>query len=454
MNGRLRRTVILLAAAAAPAVVWGAPPRIAVAPVNGDRGGAVTKQLRSLLCADFECVPYSRVRTGGRLDFKKAGALGVAGILVGTATTSRRGKFLELALLRRSLRPAWKASYPLVKAGTLGRDAARDLSLDVADQLEGPRPPAPPAEPPPLAAPPPPAAAPPVAVAPPAAAPPAAPSAAAKPEPEPAVAAPELAAAPRQPAKPAAAPAEGPPPARRPPPTVGVEAGVALAQRTLSYQGVPAGNPLRGLKANLVVSPAFRLELYPLALLTRGALAGLGLFGDYAFSVGLTTQDPSGGADHSTSFSRLGAGLLWRVEPVSGSRFALIPAVSYQALKFTVGGAPIAGLPDTDLSGFKAGLDAEIPLGGAVAILLGAGYVYWSTAAELVGDAFFRSGSAYALEADAGVSVGLGGAFSLRLLGDYSGTQYSLEPSPGGTYQATGASDRYLGGRAMLRAQF
>jgi hypothetical protein len=425
----------------------GAPPRISVAPVNGDKSGALTKQLRSLLCADYECVPYTKLRTSGKLDFKKAEALKVAGILVGTAATSRKGKFLELALLRRSLRPAWKGRYPLGKGGTLLRDSAAELSLDVADQLGGGRPPTPPME-----AAPPAAAAPAPAVAPaPAAAAPAAPPAA--PKPEPAAAAPE-APAPKPPAKPAAAPAAAAAQREKPPPVVGVEAGVAFTQRQLSYEGAPAGSALRGLEANVIISPAFRLELYPLSLATQSALAGIGLFGEYAFSVGLTTQDPSGGADHSTSFSRLGAGLLWRIEPAAGSRFALIPAVSYQSLKFTVGGTPVPGLPDADLSGFKAGIDVEIPVGGAVAILLGAGYVYWTSAADLVSDAFFPSGSAYAAEAQAGVSIGLGGAFSLRVLGDYSGTRYSLEPSPGGTYQATGASDRYLGGRALLRAEF
>lgn len=447
MGGCLGRTLVLLAALAAPAPSAGAPPRIAVAPVRGDESGALTRQLRSLLCAELECVRYSKVRTRGRLDFAKVEALDVAAIVVGTSAASRRtGRVLELALLRRSLHPSWKGSYPLGRGGTLRRGAAADLSADVAAELGSGRPS--PAPPPVAAAPPAATEAPAPAVLPPPAPPPA------EARPEPAVSVAEQPALER-PAKPAA---EGIPAAGRQPeaePLAAAEAGVSLGRRTLSYQGVPAGNlALRGLEASLIASPRLRLELYPLSPLTEGVFSGLGLEADYGFSVGLTTKDPAGGADHPTSFSRLGLGLLWRIRPLASSRFALIPAVSYQRLKFTVGGTPIQGLPDADLSGVKAAVDAEIPVGGGIAILLGAGYVRWTTAADLLGDAFFPGGSAHAIEADAGVLVGLGGAFALRVLGSYSGTQYSLESTPGATYQATGATDRYLGGSATLRAQF
>lgn len=446
MRTALGRTTALLVALAIPVAGEGAP-RISLAPVRGDASGALSKQLRSVLCGEYECVPYSKVRTRGKLDFAKVEALQVAGILAGTVASRKGGKALEVALLKQSLRPVWKRSYPLTRGGSLPRDSGRDLAEEIGNLLAGERParaetppPAPvvtpPAAPPPPPVTPAPAAEPPPVAAAPPAAPPKAPSEA-------------PAAAPPQPAK--------APVSKRvaPAPLVALEAGVDLAQRKLDYQGVPAGaSALRGFEATLVVSPRFHLELYPLSLATGGVFAGLGLFADYAFSVGLETKDPAGGAAHSTSYSRLGGGVLWRFHPVASSRFALIPAVSYQQLKFTVGGAPIPGLPDADLSGWKGGIDAEIPIGDTVGILLGVGYVKWTTARDLLDDGFFPSGSAYALEAEAGVSVALGGAFSLRLVGAYSGTRYSLESSPGGTYQATGATDQYLGGRAMLRAQF
>jgi hypothetical protein len=311
-----------------------------------------------------------------------------------------------------------------------------------------------PAPPPLVGAPPPPAAAPPPVPlpAPPSAAPPTTRS-------EAPAAAPPRAAAEQAAKAPATAPAGGTGGGKHPGARLlaAVEAGAYLTQRTLSYQGVPAGNALLGYEANLVVGPGLHLELYPASLLTENVFAGIGLFADYSFSVGLKTEDPAGGAEHSTSFTRLGAGVCWRLHLAPSSRFALIPALSYQQLKFTIeplAGVPIPGLPDANLSGVKAGVGAEIPVSDAVSILLGVGYVKWTTAGDLVGDGFFPGGSAYALEGEAGLSVALGGLLSLRVVGEYSRTHTSLEPDPSGTYQASGATDQYLGGRIMLRAQF
>jgi hypothetical protein len=40
------------------------------------------------------------------------------------------------------------------------------------------------------------------------------------------------------------------------------------------------------------------------------------------------------------------------------------------------------------------------------------------------------------------------------VLGEYSSTSYSFDADPTGTYTATGATDRLLGGRAVLRLDF
>jgi hypothetical protein len=465
MRDGLRRTAPLLVALVFPALTTAAP-RISLGPVRGDTQAVLKKQLASALCKNYECVPISRLRTRGRLDFSKVEAQGVAGILAGTVARRRGGRTLELALLTRSLAPVWGRSYPLTGRGTLSPGSTADLQDELAARLESAAPA--PAAPPPRvrAAPAPAPAIPPVAAAPPVAPepPPVAAPAEARPEPLP-VAPPPPIAEPQPaptPTEKAPAVARGRAPLAESEEARGrllaaVEAGVQVVQRKLTYDGVPAGNSsLRGYQADAIVSPRIHLELFPLSLVAEGALAGVGLLADYGLSVGLKTKDP-GGAEHASRFTRLGVGLCWRLHPSPSSRFALVPAVSYQQLKLTVdplAGAPIPGLPDADLSGVKASLGVEIPVGGAVSVLIGAGYVRWTTAKDLVGVGFFPSGSAYALEADAGLSVALAGMLSLRILGEMSSTRYSLTPSPGGTYQANGATDQYLGGRAMLRAEF
>ena len=467
MRSHLPLAAAVLAVVAVP-VPGGAAQRISLAPIRGDANAALRKQLGAVLCKEYECVPISRIRTGGKLDFAKVEAQRVAVIVAGAVAGSRKGgRFLEVALLTRSLGPVWERSYPLGKGGTLSRDSTMDLADDLRRRLGGGPQPSPRAEapgtapaPPPLVAAPPPVAAalPPAAALPLVPLPPPPSTAPPTTRSEPPAAAPPRAVAEQAAKAPATAPAGSSgggarPGARR---LAAVEAGAYLRPRTLSYQGVPAGNALLGYEADLVVAPGLHLELYPASLLTENAFAGIGLFADYSFSLGLKTTDPVSGADHPTSFTRLGAGVCWRLHPVPSSRFALIPALSYQQLKFTIeplAGVPIQGLPDANLSGVKAGVAAEIPASGAVSILLGVGYVKWTTAGDLVGDGFFPSGSAYALEAEAGLSVAFSGLLSLRVVGEYSGTRYSLEPDPNGTYQASGAADQYLGGRIMLRAE-
>lgn len=240
-------------------------------------------------------------------------------------------------------------------------------------------------------------------------------------------------------------------------PLLAVEAGASFTQRKLSYQGSPAGSALLGYQIDAIVSPRLRLEVYPASRLTGGALGGIGLFGQYGMAVGLKTEGAgTAPGKHTTSFTRLQGGVMWRIHPLPSSEFAVVPAASYHQLKFTVdplNGVAVAGLPNANLSGVKGGLDLEIPLGRAFTVLLGGGYVKWLTAKDLVKGSvpFFPGGSAYAIEAEAGLSVAISGPFSVRILGEYSSTSYTLDPDPSGTYQATGAKDRYMSGRAMLR---
>ncbi len=104
----------------------------------------------------------------------------------------------------------------------------------------------------------------------------------------------------------------------------------------------------------------------------------------------------------------------------------------------------------------KVGARLEVPVGARFALLVGGGWVRWTSAPDLVeGDvAFFPSGSASALEAEAGLSLAFTRRLSVRMLGEYSSTRYALDADATGTYRASEATDRYLGGRAAMRAEF
>ncbi|HEY7724070.1 MAG TPA: hypothetical protein VH880_01960 [Anaeromyxobacteraceae bacterium] len=450
LRGFLALAAIALAGSA------GAAPRIAVGPLRGDRKGALASQLSTSLCRTYECVPRSRVVTGGRPDAVKARRLRVA-ILAGTVAQEAMGRQLTLALITRSARPQKTWKFWLTARGTLPASALSQLEDDLGAELgvaPAPLPPAPRRPPPP--------AAPPRAVPPPPALPPA---------PPPAAAAPPPAAAPA-PSPPAPAPAaEAAVPPRRPPPPpaapraaaparegrwlLAVELGLDFRQRKLSFQGVPTGNALLGLEASAIASPRLRVELFPLSGAASDLLAGFGVVGDYRLAVGLKTKTQGPPVEkRSTSASQLQAGIQWRIRPTASGRAAIVPGVSWVQQRYAVKPS-IAGLPDAELAGVRGSIGAEIPVGGSAAILAEGGYAKWLTAKDLVKGqpAFFPGKSAWGLDAQVGASVALSGRISLRLLLEYGLTRYSLSADPSGTYAATGGSDRYLGGRAMLRGQ-
>lgn len=439
-GARAARALLVGLLVVAPALA-SAAPRIAVGTVvRGSR--QLDQQVRGALCASYECVPGVFL-ANGRPDWAKVRQQGVSGVVVSSVRKDARGKSLSVALLGSNTRQLRRYSIPLVK-GLLTVEGARQLVAGVEAQLGSGAP----ARPPPVAAAPAPAPAPRPVAPPPAEEP--VPQVIEEEEPPP------------------------PPPVRsRPEPAVreaepilssgeherpwryAFEVGGDVLHRSLTYGGVTAASSLMGLKANLF---ALRLrgEAYPLAS-GPGPTTGPGGFLDVAFSIGQRTKEDASGTvlNHNTQYSRIQAGLAWRAAlgPV-----VLVPALSYQRLGYTVakaGAVAVAGLPDSELSGFKVGLDAELPL-GSLTLLGGLGYVKWTAAKDLIkgSPAFFPGGSAAAFEGELGLDWAFTRALSARVVGEYSGTGYSLQRDSSATYTATTAADIYVGARVMLRAQF
>ena len=188
-------------------------------------------------------------------------------------------------------------------------------------------------------------------------------------------------------------------------------------------------------------------------------VAGIGLRVDYARSFGLKVKPPAGftEGDHAATLTALRAAAVRRVQPIRGSGFTLVPALGYRKLQLTTSpkdGVTIDGLPDADLSGFEARVDLEVPV-GAFTLLAGGGYTLWTGKKDLVGDGFFGSGSARGLQVEGGAAFSLVSPLSVRAVVVYDATSYSgLGDPAAGVGTASGASDRYLGGRVTVRAEF
>jgi hypothetical protein len=225
------------------------------------------------------------------------------------------------------------------------------------------------------------------------------------------------------------------------------------ARRELRYAGAVAGPaPLRELTAPLVAGPDLRVELAPAAAFGGGgAAARAALVVRYARSVGLTTATDTG-EQRPTDLTRLSLGASWRTAPVSAARVVVTPSLAYRSERLAVRPA-LPGLADQALAGIEARIGVEVRPAERLTVLAAAGYVHWTAAGGLLGDseALFTAGSAFGLEAEAGLDVRVAGPVSLRLVGEYGTTRYALEPDPSGLRSASGARDTSLGGRLGLR---
>jgi hypothetical protein len=467
---RLLHGAFLLALLAQPALVR-AGPRIVVPHVRSDRGGALSRQLEAALCGPFECVAQKDAYTDGKPDFAKARRNGVAGIVFGSVTGKAPNRALWLALYTRSRKPDRAWTLALGARGLVPARALDAAVVEIERRIGAPRaaPPPPPQAPAPTARAPEPEA-PPPAAPPPRAAPPPAPALAAAPPPPPPppprvaeappARAPRAEAAPRAVSTPPRAPAGGARPAassgQEAGPRWALELGADVTRRNLDYSGTsPAGSsPLMTMDASAIFLPSVLVEVLPVAGAVREPYAGLGAFAGYRRSVGFKVKDPT--QSHSADLGRISGGVLWRLPPLTQLRLVFTPAVSYERRDMTVSGGGIAGLPDSHLRGVKVGSALFAPLGSRYALLLDAGWVVWTSSKDLIGGdvKFFPSGNAHALELEGGLSVALFGRYSARFVAEYSSTSYSLDADPTSTYRASGATDRYLGARATVRADF
>lgn len=408
---------LAIAALLAAAAGAEAAPRVAIWGVRNDPDGTVGASLARAVCGRLECVDTRLVQAGKRIDFAIARRNGVDAVLLGSVVPRGSSRTLALALLRDSWTPVKTWSLPV---DGQGRVDGAPVPEDVAALVEAAPAPAP-------------AEATAVERAP----------AASDPDPEvrPAPPTPARAADPGEPPKPAAARGG----------IAAVELGAGAMQRRLAYRGIaPSAGTLRDFRGGTLVVPAARAEVFPFA--TGAFLGGLGAFAGYARSVGFRTEGVGTGKTYASVYAALDAGLAYRLPPLGRSGIRLVPAAWYRTVSFDVkpeGGTALAGLPDIALAGVAAGLGAEVPVSRRLSLVADASFTRWTTAKDLVGAGYFARGSAKALDLDAGAALDLTSRLSLRLLGTFAQTWFSLSGSS--TYVASGATDRYVGVRGALR---
>jgi hypothetical protein len=247
--------------------------------------------------------------------------------------------------------------------------------------------------------------------------------------------------------------------AERVQPIIIADLGADFLYRWFSVQGLETAN-LAPYEGKGIIMPAVHVEFYPLAFFLHGLAAGIGLTGDAAFAVGLTSKLPDG-TSFPTRVTRFGAGLKWSIRPIQGSGFNFGPEVGFRAWDFELlpgaGGVTVSQVPLIAYRAIDAGLSVEVPLGSIGTISARGSYQPLLSAANLISSSIFPTGhgAGWNGELTLGFFVGLKQYLEVRLSGTFD--QYNLtftDVSPTAAFRATGSTDLYIGGRLSLRVRW
>lgn len=417
-----------------------AAQRVSFPSFTGPGAAGVRNQLVGAVCDTAECVPATRTTTAGKPDWKKGKKESVQFFVTGSVTKKGKALSLDLFVYNKAGAPKAKRNFPLEKGGTLsGKNlqAAMDLLSGAFGAKRAPPPPEPKEEP--VVAPPPKEKEPSRRQTEP---PP--PPREEKRQPEP-----ETRGEPEQ--KPA-------PRGKKKPTFLVVDAAVEILNRRLEYMQVATSN-LRRYDLNLYGQAALGAEFYPLALMRDDLLAGLGVEFGIAFAPWLQSRLTSIPDAFPTSTVRIDAGVRFNIAPIKSFPLTFTPYLGVRTQSFTVGaltdGRRIDGLPNIAFVGLRAGLALDVPvLPGWIDVFGHFGIVPVFGSGEIISPAFFPNGSAFGLEANAGVGVRILPFLQARASFEFARYGLTFNAQPTDTYVAAGAADTYLGGKVGLRLSF
>jgi hypothetical protein len=383
------------------------------------------------VCDSADCVPASKVLTGGKPDVKKAKKESVQFFVTGAVSKKGKVTSLELTVVPVSKGKPSKKTLPLEASGLLSpknlQQAVDLLNGALGTSAPSTTPEVKPTPPVPTTAPAP------------------KPKAELTPAPEP---------------TPAATVEPEPTPAPRPSGKAHflvIDVGTDLTGRALTFVQTSTPN-LRNYALPIFALPAVHLEFYPLALMRDDALAGLGIEGGFAFAPYLKSRLASDTATFATTAMRVDVGLRFRILPVASFPIAFVPYAGLRLQSYSVGAAStneLLGLPNVNYTGLRAGLGLEVPLVANLLTVFGRfGVIPVFSSGQLISTTYFPSGSTFGLEADVGVGVQVLPVLQLRASFEYTQYAATFKTTPTDTYVAAGATDRWLGGNVSVRLQF
>jgi hypothetical protein len=243
-------------------------------------------------------------------------------------------------------------------------------------------------------------------------------------------------------------------------PVARVDAGLSYAARYLKFD-VAADSTNRPPK---VFTPAgagrFEGELYPVGLSNRNSpLAGLGVFGEYDKTFGLSIDVPNTmGKSVTIDQSHYAVGALYRV-PVG--KAAISAGVGYARRHYIADRSPLANpaqldTPDVDYAAVAPRLGGRAQVGSSVALFAETSAMLVMSAGQISTTDSYGPGTVFGIGGNGGIDLAFSKQIGLRVAAEYN--QVNLKFKGTGTLASTrkvsGAADRDFGMTATLAAWY
>lgn len=419
-----------------------AAQRISFPNFTGPGANGVRNQLVGAVCDTADCVAATRTTTGGKPDWKKAKKEAVGFFVTGNVVKKGKNLSLDLQVLNKAGPAKAKKTFALDKNGTLpakGLQSAMELLTQAFGSNGGSKTPEP-VEPPPVKT-----------------TPRESPPPVEKKAPPPEERVEKKSPPPDEEREPE--PVKPSKRGKRKPKFLLVDVGADVLTRKLEYTQVATANLRRYELQTPVGQPALGVKFFPLALVRDDLLAGLGVELGVAFAPWIQSRLASVTEPFPTSMVRVDGGVRFDLAPIESFALTISPYVGVRSQSFTVSalssGQRIDGLPNIAFVGLRAGVGLEVPIiADRLSVFGRFGVIPVFGAGEILSSSFFPNGSAFGLEANAGIGVGLLPFLSIRASFEFANYGLTFNTQPTDTYVAAGASDLYLGGNASLRLAF
>ncbi|MEO8703821.1 MAG: hypothetical protein ABI867_27470 [Kofleriaceae bacterium] len=223
----------------------------------------------------------------------------------------------------------------------------------------------------------------------------------------------------------------------------------------------------KAFKPGPVPGARFEVEVYPLAFMTKGAAAGLGLAVDYdkvLSSKVVSGTEPEAGVQMTVNQLHYSLGLRYRLGLGSSPTSPNIElGIAYGRRKFSVNNVLMdrnnLDLPDTDYKYIAPTLGFRIPFTRSIAFVADGEAMLVRNAGPIQQSDSYGRAKVFGAGGQAGLDVVIGNRFAVKLVGEFS--QVGFKFTGGGdlsnnrdnnpdTIDIGGAADRSFGGSATL----